>query len=149
METRQQVDPLPQRYLAADSGRAGIGGVIKVRPEDFLVEELPLYDPRGEGEHIYLGIEKAGVSHGELIGHLRHHFKVRDYAIGFAGMKDKHAITRQTVSVHCPGAPTPKSVELDHDRIRVLWVSRHVNKIRIGHLAGNRFSIRIREVNPI
>ena len=145
VQTSTYVDPLPQRYLTPEPG---IGGVIKVRPEDFLVEEVPLYDPCGTGEHLYLGIQKTGVSHVELISHLRRHFGVSRRAIGFAGMKDKGAVTRQTISIHLPeGRPLPGPVQ--HERISVLWTRRHANKIRRGHLAGNRFSIRIREVDPV
>ncbi|MCI0365618.1 MAG: tRNA pseudouridine(13) synthase TruD, partial [Phycisphaerales bacterium] len=85
-------------------------------------------------------------AHAELMSCLRRHFNVRDNAIGFAGMKDKVGITRQTVSIHV--LDDPPSVELDHRRIKVLWGQRHRNKIRLGHLAGNRFSIRIRDVEP-
>lgn len=138
-------NPLPQRYLTPDEG---IGGVIKKRPEDFLVEELPLYDPCGEGEHLYLGIEKKRVSHGELLSCLRRHFKVKQGDIGYAGMKDKIAITRQTVSIHLPGREV-QDVQPDHERINVLWAKRHRNKIRRGHLHGNRFSIRVRRVDPL
>ena len=135
--------PLPQRY---GSEEEGIGGQIKARPEDFNVEELPLYEPSGAGEHLYLGIEKTSVSHIEMISCLRRHFDVREQAIGFAGMKDKFAVTRQTVSIHLH--EDPPRLELEHRRIRLLWASRHTNKIRIGHLYGNRFSIRIRGVDP-
>jgi tRNA pseudouridine13 synthase len=138
------VDPLPQRYLTPEPG---IGGVIKVRPEDFLVEEVPLYDPCGTGEHLYLGIQKTNVSHVEMISHLRRHFGVSPRAIGFAGMKDKAGVTRQTISILIPDDRLPGPVR--HERINVLWTSRHTNKIRQGHLAGNRFSIRIREVDPV
>lgn len=142
--TPRITNPLPQRYLTPDPG---VGGRIKMRPEDFLVDELPLYEPEGEGEHLYLGIEKVNVAHAELLSCLRRHFNVRDGAIGFAGMKDKVGITRQTISIHL--LDDPPSVELDHRRIKVLWAHRHRNKIRLGHLAGNRFSIRIRDVNPL
>ena len=138
------VNPLPQRYVTTDGG---IGGRIKVRPEDFLVEELPLYEPEGVGEHLYLGIEKTEVAHGELMSCIRRHFNVTDKAIGFAGMKDKMGVTRQMVSVHLIGEPP--SVEIPHKRIRVLWAKRHRNKLRMGHLAGNRFNIRIRDVEPV
>lgn len=137
-------DPLPHCYLTAGPG---IGGSIKARPEDFLVEELPLYEPRGAGEHVYLRIEKVGASHGEMMSFLRRSLHVPEAAIGFAGMKDKVAIARQTVSVHIPGSGMPPDLP-PHERIRVLSVTRHSNKIRLGHLAGNRFSIRIRDVEP-
>jgi tRNA pseudouridine13 synthase len=137
-------NPLPQRFAATGQGT---GGRIKVRPEDFLVDELPLYEPRGQGEHIYLRIEKSGVSHGEMMRCLERAFNVRESAIGFAGMKDKHGVTRQTVSIH--RLEDPAAFDLGHERMRVLWAERHANKIRRGHLAGNRFSVRIREVDPM
>lgn len=144
VDVGRHANPLPQRYL---TGEPGVGGVIKTRPEDFLVDEVPLYDPSGSGEHVYLGIQKTGVAHVEMISHLRRHFGVPRRAIGFAGMKDKAAVTRQMVSIRFPGdRPMPGPVE--HDRIQVLWTSRHTNKIRLGHLAGNRFSIYIRDVEP-
>jgi len=137
-------NPLPQQYLTQGTGT---GGVIKSQPADFVVEEIPLYEPCGEGEHLYLRIEKTSVSHGELMSCLRRHFHVKEVNIGYAGMKDKAAITRQTVSIHL--LDDPPSVEIDHERINVLWARRHTNKIRRGHLRGNRFSIRIREVDPL
>lgn len=136
--------PLPQRFI---SDAPGIGGAIKQRPEDFLVEELPLYDPSGEGEHLYLGIQKSGVSHSEMMATLRKAFRVTDRMIGYAGMKDKHGVTRQTVSIHLPGDDRDVP-DLGHARIAVTWAMRHRNKIRRGHLAGNRFSIRVRDVDP-
>lgn len=137
-------DPLPQQYLTTEPG---IGGVIKARPEDFLVDELPLYEPCGEGEHIYLGVETNDVSHVEMISVIRRAFGVREKAMGFAGMKDKRAVTRQMISIHKLDDLT--SLETGHDRIKVLWAMRHRNRLRRGHLAGNRFSIRIRDVDPI
>jgi tRNA pseudouridine13 synthase len=136
--------PLPHAQLLDGPG---VGGTIKARPEDFLVEELPLYPLSGEGEHLYLFIEKQAVSHSELMGTIRRHFGVRGDAVGFAGMKDKIGVTRQLVSVHL--LRDPPVVELPHRRIRVLWSARHRNKLRRGHLAGNRFSIRIRDVDPL
>lgn len=138
------VNPLPQQYLTQGKGT---GGVIKSQPADFVVEEIPLYEPKGEGEHLYLRIEKTNVSHGELMSCLRRHFHVKEVNIGYAGMKDKAAITRQTVSIHL--LDDPPSVEIDHERINVLWARRHTNKIRRGHLRGNRFSVRIRKVDPL
>ncbi len=138
-------DPLPRgRLLSAPP----VAGVIKERADDFLVDELPLYEPSGEGEHLYLGIQKQGMAHSEMLEVLMRHFGVREEAVGFAGMKDKVAVTRQTVSIHLPGKQAP-AVELRHDRLAVLWQRRHANKLRRGHLAGNRFSIRIRRIDPV
>ena len=126
----------------------GVGGRIKERDEDFLVEELPLYDPSGEGEHIYLMVEKTGVPSSDMVRAIARHFRVSQGAVGYAGMKDKHAVTRQVVSVHTPGKTFDDFPSLDNDRIRVLWADMHTNKLRVGHLRGNRFSIRIRGVEP-
>lgn len=126
-----------------------VAGCIKARQEDFLVEELPLYDPVGEGEHIYLFIEKNGLSTTQLVDILSDHFKVKRGAIGYAGMKDKRAITRQVVSIHAPGKRPEDFPMLRHEQIGVLWTDLHTNKLRRGHLRGNRFSIRIRAVDPL
>ncbi|MHC5114224.1 MAG: tRNA pseudouridine(13) synthase TruD [Planctomycetota bacterium] len=142
--TLKIADPLPQRYFTDDDG---VGGRIKERPEDFVVEEIPLYEPCGEGEHIYLRIRKRGVAHAELMGCLRRHFGVGEREIGYAGMKDKQAVTSQTVSVQV--RDDPRDLDLGHERIDVLWAERHRNRIRRGHLRGNRFSIRIRDVDPV
>lgn len=123
-----------------------IGGAIKQRPEDFLVEETPLYQPAGQGEHIYLFVEKRGLSTLEMVDVIARHFRVPRRAVGYAGMKDKQAITRQVVSVHAPGKQIDDFPMLDHERVAILWADYHQNKLRTGHLAGNRFSIRIRNV---
>lgn len=137
----EPVSPSPQCYLLTDEG---VGGALKERPGDFIVEELPAYRPMGEGEHLYLRIEKIGVSHGELISCLCRHFGVTGKQIGYAGMKDKIGITRQMVSIHL--LKDPSSLDLPHERIRVLEAKRHRNKLRRGHLKGNRFMVRIRDL---
>lgn len=140
-----QDDPLPRGRLLTTPP---IAGLIKQRPEDFLVDEIPLYEPSGQGEHLYLGVQKRGMAHSEMLEVLMRHFGVPEEAIGFAGMKDKIAVTRQAVSIHLPGREPP-AVELRHDRLGILWTQRHANKLRRGHLAGNRFSIRIRGIDPL
>lgn len=135
---------VPGTYLTA--GLRGIGGRLKARPEDFLVEEIPLYQPSGEGEHIYLFVEKRGLSTLELVGLLAGHFGVRRSDVGYAGLKDKDAVTRQVMSVRVPGRSPEDFPRLRHDRVDVLWVDRHANKLRPGHLRGNRFSVKVRGV---
>ena len=137
--------PLPARRLVDAPSVAGAR--IKERPGDFLVEELQLYDPCGEGEHLYLRIGKEGMSHHEMVDLLCAHFDVGPEAIGTAGMKDRVAVTSQTVSVHLPRKPQLRAIE--DPRVQVLWVTWHANKLRRGHLAGNRFSIRIRGIEPV
>lgn len=141
---RQESHARSGRYLTTDV--PGIGGRIKVRPEDFLVDEIPQYDPSGEGEHIYLFVEKRNVPTMELVRIVARHFGVHHSAVGYAGMKDKVAITRQVLSVHVPGKKPEDFPMLRHDNVAVLWSDRHTNKLRRGHLRGNRFSIRVRDV---
>jgi tRNA pseudouridine13 synthase len=138
--------PGPQGLLLPAEGRPS--GVIKERAEDFLVEELPLYDPCGEGEHLYLGLQRRHMAHSEMLRRLQRHFGVSESAIGAAGMKDRIAVVQQTVSVHLPGREPPP-LDLGTDRLGVLWAVRHANKLRRGHLAGNRFVIRIRRIDPL
>lgn len=135
------------RYLTQDI--AGIGGTIKARPEDFLVEEIPLYNPSGEGEHLFMLVEKRDMTTLQLRDALSKHFKVKRHAIGHAGLKDKNAITRQVISLHVPGKTPEDFPGFIHDQASVLWVDLHDNKLKRGHLKGNRFSIRVRDVDPL
>lgn len=131
-------------YLTADF--PGVGGTIKQRPEDFFVQELPLYMPSGEGEHLYCEIEKVGKTTFQLLRRIQTVLGVRSQDIGYAGLKDAHAVTRQLVSIR--GAD-PQSVQrINGEGFSVRWAVPHRNKLRRGHLAGNRFAVRIREVNP-
>jgi tRNA pseudouridine13 synthase len=134
-------------YLTHDI--LGIGGTLKQRPDDFLVEEIPLYPPAGEGEHIYMFVEKRGLSTLQLRDHLARHFGVDRKAVGHAGLKDKHAVTRQVISIHAPGKTPEDFPSFQHERVQVLWVDLHSNKLQRGHLAGNRFSIKVRGVDPL
>lgn len=136
--------PLGTHYITPDL--PGIGGAIKSREEDFLVEEQPRYQPCGEGEHCYLFIEKRGLSTQDAVAVVARHFRVPRRAVGFAGMKDRRAITRQVVSVHTPGRTIDDFPMLQHARISVLWADMHTNKLRLGHLRGNRFSVKVRGV---
>jgi tRNA pseudouridine13 synthase len=124
-----------------------IAGSIKMRPEDFLVDELPLIEPSGQGEHLHMGIQKSGITHDEMVRTVARHCGVPVNAIGHAGMKDRQAITRQTISVHLPGLPDPPVLE--HPAIQILWSRRHDAKLRPGQLRGNRFSIRVRGTDPL
>lgn len=126
------------------NGLPGIGGRLKVEPEDFFVEEIPLYLPAGQGQHVYVEIEKRGLSTHVAKRMIARALNVSAGAIGHAGLKDAHAVTRQTLSID---NVDPASVEaLNLPNVKILQVSRHHNKLKIGHLAGNRFVIRVREV---
>ena len=131
-----------QPYLTA--GLTGTGGTIKDSPGDFLVEEIPAYLPSGSGEHCYLTIEKQGITTLEAIHRIARSLKVNERDIGYAGMKDAVGITRQTISVQWL---TPeKALGLDVDGVRVASACRHGNKLKVGHLKGNRFQVVVRGV---
>ena len=135
-------------FLTADT--PGIGGVIKERPEDFLVDEQPLYQPNGKGEHLYLFIEKREQTTSDVLRKIARAFRVANGEVGYAGLKDKHAVTRQHFSVRLPkpGADADGLAAAQASGLKVIWSERHENKLRRGHLAGNRFVIRIRKVEP-
>lgn len=131
-------------YLTADV--PGIGGVIKQRPEDFFVQEIPLYETSGEGEHVFAEIQKVGMSTFDAVNRIASALNISSRDIGFAGMKDARAIARQVVSIW--GTTEEAVMALKLPGIEVLWARRHGNKLRLGHLAANRFAIRIRQVKP-
>jgi len=124
----------------------GIGGSIKDRPEDFFVQEMPLYEPSGEGEHVYTEIQKVGLTTFAAIDRIARTHNVHPRDIGYAGLKDARAITRQVISI--PRVTEEAVMTTKVDGVEFLWAAKHLNKIRLGHLAGNRFAIKIREVNP-
>ncbi|MEM0984349.1 MAG: tRNA pseudouridine(13) synthase TruD, partial [Planctomycetota bacterium] len=146
--TPEDISPhvVPRVYLTEDI--APLGGQLKQRPEDFIVEELPLFTPSGQGEHIYLLVEKIGVPAMDMMRVIARHFGVPQGRLGYAGLKDRQAITRQVVSVHVPGKKIEQYPSLDHPDIRILWTDYHDKKLRRGNLKGNRFSIRLRGVPP-
>ncbi|MBN1991579.1 MAG: tRNA pseudouridine(13) synthase TruD [Anaerolineae bacterium] len=122
----------------------GIGGQLKVEPEDFFVEEIPLYLPSGQGQHVYVEIEKRGLSSNAARKKIAGALGVSPHQIGYAGLKDAQAVTRQTFSID---NVAPQAVEaLNLPQIKILQVNRHHNKLKVGHLAGNRFVIKVREV---
>lgn len=124
----------------------GIGGLIKQRPEDFFVQELPLYEPSGQGEHVYCEIQKIGLTTFDAIDRIARMLNVSPREIGYAGLKDARAITRQLFSIR--GTTEQAVMDLHLPNMSALWAARHGNKLRLGHLRGNRFAVKIREVTP-
>jgi len=133
------VHPLPYRT----SSLPGVGGRIKQRPEDFVVEEIPLYAPSGEGTHVYFQVRKRGVPTNAVVNRIARYMGVRPRQIGVAGMKDAHAVTTQMMSLEHADAEKLGAYRDRQVEITGLW--RHGNKLRPGHLAGNRFRIRVRD----
>lgn len=124
----------------------GIGGTIKETPEDFFVDEIPAYEPTGEGDFLYLRVEKRDLSAEELLRIVSQSLGVHRSEIGQAGIKDRRAVTRQWLSV--PVTAEPRLAQLSDGRVKVLETGRHTNKLRTGHLRGNAFSVVLRGVGP-
>ncbi|MFN2547109.1 MAG: tRNA pseudouridine(13) synthase TruD [Myxococcales bacterium] len=123
----------------------GTSGLTRVTEEDFRVEELPLYEPSGEGEHLYLTIEKRGLTTPEVVKEVARALGARERDVGTAGLKDKRGVTVQRISVATRVSPEEAS-KLAGTGFRVLAAARHGNKLRPGHLRANRFRIVVRGV---
>lgn len=127
----------------AYGGPSGTGN-IKIEPEDFVVEESLSFEPEGSGEHVFLYIEKIGENTEYVARLLARHAGVRQRDIGYAGLKDRHGRTRQWFSVWLPGKADPDWSPLETGSLKILQSIRHPRKLKRGVLAGNRFSLRIR-----
>lgn len=121
-------------------------GVLRAQAEDFRVEESLGYEACGEGEHAFLAIRKRDLNTVDVARELARFAGVRQVKVGFAGLKDRHAVTTQHFSVQLPGKPDPDWSELDSDQLQVLQAQRHNRKIRRGSLRGNRFELVLRDV---
>lgn len=129
-------------YLTASL--PGIGGRLKDQPADFVVDEIPAYEPSGTGEHLFLWIEKKDLPHDQLLRRLSKILDLSVNDIGSAGIKDRRAVTRQYVSV--PARCSDRVDQLNSEELQVLRAVKHGNKLKTGHLRGNRFSIVLRAV---
>lgn len=123
----------------------GTGGDIRSEIDDFVVIEIPAYEASGEGVHAYAFVEKRELTTLEVVKALAG-LGVHERDVGFAGMKDKYAVTRQWFSVPEAHADAFKALD-DIEGISVLEVSRHNNNLGIGHLRANRFEIRVRNAD--
>lgn len=125
------------------AGLPGSGGRLKASPEDFRVEELPAYLPSGAGPHLYLQVEKRDRTTRDVLRQLAGALGVPERDAGYAGLKDRAAVTTQWLSF--PVARDPDPATLAGPGLRVLAVSRHQNKLRPGHARGNAFTVVVRD----
>jgi tRNA pseudouridine13 synthase len=128
-------------------GEAPINGSLKSANADFRVDEIMPIEPSGQGEHLWLHIEKNGCNTDWLAQQLAKLSKVKPMAVSYAGMKDRHAITTQWFSIHLPGCDDPDLSLLQSDEVTILQTIRHDKKLKRGALSGNRFKLRIRDVS--
>lgn len=127
-------------------GQPPLTARLRVAPEDFQVEEILGYDADGSGEHALLWVEKRGANTDWVARELAKFAGVPPVAVGYAGLKDRHAVTRQTFSVQLAGKPDPDWSAFPHAEVRVLAATRHSRKLKRGALRGNRFVLVLREV---
>ena len=121
-------------------------GILKSRPNDFRVCEELGFEPSGEGEHLFLLVEKDGLSTHELISRVARDYSLDPKLVGYSGLKDKHALTRQWLSLHMPGKKPPAEL-FKGNGYRVLRQASHNRKLRSGTHKYNSFKVRLREVS--
>ncbi len=132
---------LPRAY-----GESVLQARFRSVPEDFLVEELPGFEASGAGEHLLLTVEKRGMNTAFAAKQIAHWAGINEMGVGYAGLKDRQALTRQRFSVHLPKRVAPDLAALQTDELRVLEAHWHARKLPRGALAGNRFVLCLREV---
>ncbi len=147
---------LDRRALRIDGfalrGSSALRGFrIKAEPDDFVVEEIPAYEPSGEGDHVFIRFRKRDLPTDAAARSIARALDTNPRDVGIAGNKDKRAVTTQTISVAPPRGIAAsdlvdRALALALPGIEVLAAKRHNHKLKTGHLRGNRFVIRVRDV---
>ena len=135
MSLERAIPPLMTRDLLK------LGGALGPDHEDFVVDEIPAYLPSGQGEHVYLRVEKRGMTTRDAVLALARAARVSERDVGYAGMKDKHGVTTQWVSL--PRVARDVEAHALPPELKIVETSKHGNKLRTGHLRGNRFVLGI------
>ncbi|WP_230467269.1 tRNA pseudouridine(13) synthase TruD [Lujinxingia vulgaris] len=148
--TPSQTTPIACPRLCADL--PGLAGTLKASAEDFVVEEIAAYAASGQGDHLFLWVEKRDLDGASLLRKIAAHFGIEQAEVASAGTKDRVAVTRQWLSVPAEvlAGREPAEVVGEVDAsIRILDAALHTNKLRTGHLAGNRFELRVRDLQAL
>lgn len=124
----------------------GLAGIYKSKAEDFRVQEILPFEPTGEGEHVYLYVRKSGHNTLDVQQSIARLASVPRHHVGYAGLKDRQAVTEQWFSVYLPGSDEPHWSALEADGLSILQCSRHRKKLRTGVHRANRFELIIRQV---
>ncbi|WP_024850272.1 tRNA pseudouridine(13) synthase TruD [Hydrogenovibrio kuenenii] len=132
--------------LAYAYGKPAVTATLKSSPEDFRVEEQIAFSLLGEGEHLWIWVEKTGQNTDWVAKQIASYIGITSREMGVAGKKDRHAITYQWMSCHLPGKPDPDFLKLSIPGVRVLKAVRHNRKLQTGGLSGNRFQITLNNV---
>ena len=126
-------------YITSTPGQSG---EIKSSPEDFLVDEVPAYPASGAGDHCFVHIRKRDLTTMEAVKRLARHLEVPERDVGYAGLKDRFAVTTQWLSF--PGITPEQARAAKVDGLEVLAAASHEKKLRTGHLKANDFTVRVR-----
>ena len=132
----QAIDSLGYAY-----GQPEVTARLRLLPEDFCVTEIPLVQPDGEGEHVWLWLRKRNENTPRVAEQLARFAGVHPRQVSYAGLKDRSAVTEQWFSVQMPGRDAPDWQGLNSETLTVLRHARHSRKLRRGALKGNRFRI--------
>lgn len=136
----------PRKIMYALS-HAPISAHFSKSADDFVVREIPLYDFSNNGEWAYLHIQKKGLSTSEAIKILSAKIGAKGRDFGYAGLKDKQGLTTQYICIHKKFIPQIEKIQ-DLKDLKILDISYHNNKLKTGHLKGNKFFIRLKKVLP-
>jgi tRNA pseudouridine13 synthase len=132
--------------LAHAHGRPPLQARLRSSPEDFVVEELPNVAPDGDGDHLWLEVRKRNTNTDWLAKELARFAGVNPVDVGYAGIKDRDAVTTQAFTIHLPGREAPDWAAFPHAEVSITPRGRHRRKLKRGALAGNRFRLTLREV---
>ncbi|MGB9845731.1 tRNA pseudouridine(13) synthase TruD [Methanothermobacter tenebrarum] len=124
----------------------GTGGKTRVKYEDFYVEEIPLIQPSGQGPNTWIWMEKKGRTTLDVLLDIARELGLPRWRMGFAGMKDKTAVTRQWICISNIDPEEVKGLDEKLHNVKFLKITRHQKKLRMGQLIGNKFRIKIRGV---
>jgi tRNA pseudouridine13 synthase len=133
--------------LARAHGAPVLSARMRTRDEDFLVDEIDAFEASGSGEHLLLTVEKRGMNTAFAAKRIAEWAGIAEMGVSHAGLKDRHAITRQRFSVHLPKKIAPDIAALEADDLRVLKAEWHARKLPRGALAGNRFELLLRNAD--
>jgi tRNA pseudouridine13 synthase len=120
---------------------------FKQSPADFVVKEQNLYEFSNDGEHVVYYVRKKNLTTWELLAIIAKYLNIKSKELGYAGLKDKNALTYQYISIHKNHAQ--KMQDFSHENIKIIASTYHNNKLKIGHLKGNSFFIRLKKVSPL
>ncbi len=131
-----------------------VTATLKKKVEDFIVEENLSVHFSGQGEHCWIYIKKTGCNTDWVAQQLAVFCGVKQLAVSYAGLKDRHAVTSQWFSVQLPGKPTPDWSQFETnfsnnetEKIQVLKSFRHNRKLQRGALKSNDFKITLRDLS--